>query len=87
MDSSIEKERREVKLMLDADAAVMLLALAGSQRKQGEYVSRLIRATFASREALARVDQADVDELRRLVRSVLLEVAALRDQLSRIPKG
>lgn len=81
-----KESRREVKLMLDAEAAAMLLELAGSPRKQGEYVSRLIRAAFASREALARVDQADVDELRQLVRSVLLEVATLRDQLARVTR-
>ncbi len=88
LDLDTEKgPRREVKLMLDTEAAAMLLALAGSPRKQGEYVSRLIRAAFTSREALAHVDQADVDELRRLMRSVLLEVAALRDQLTRLPKS
>jgi hypothetical protein len=87
MESNPEKgPRREVKLMLDAEAATMLLELAGSQRKQGEYVSTLIRAAFASREALAQVDRADVDELRELVRSVLLEVAALREQLAKIAK-
>jgi hypothetical protein len=48
-------EQIQVKLTLDADVASLLLELAGSPRKQGEFVSKLIR------EAAARRNAPDVD--------------------------
>ena len=58
-----------VKLVMDADAAELLLKLAGSQRKQGEYVSRLVRAAAAGGLDVQRVALVD-------------KVAALEEQLT-----
>lgn len=65
-----EGDKVDVKLALDRDAATMLLELAGSQRKQGEYVSQLIRAAHAGRpvrlqvlDRLAELEQ-EIQQLR-----------------------
>lgn len=53
-----EGGKQLVKLMLDADAAQMLLQLAGGPRKQGDYVSKLIRLV-ASGDLGPAVQMAD----------------------------
>lgn len=69
MTDSPEGGKQLVKLMLDADAATLLLQLAGGPRKQGDYVSKLIRAAAAGQ-------MPPVDLLDRL--------AALERELSQI---
>lgn len=41
---------RRLNVMIDDDAAALLIRLAGGERKQGAYLSQLIRATAASAE-------------------------------------
>jgi hypothetical protein len=67
-----------VKLVMDADAAELLLKLAGSQRKQGEYVSRLVRAAAAGGLDMQRV--AMVDKLAVLEQ----QFAALGEELAQL---
>jgi hypothetical protein len=71
--------QREVKLTLDADAADLLLQLAGSSRRQGEYVSKLIRAAASPPEAPSQSDE--LTEIRLILRDVLFELSGLRAQL------
>ncbi|HMA36377.1 MAG TPA: hypothetical protein VKY74_18115 [Chloroflexia bacterium] len=49
---------KRVTVILDDDAADLLLELAGSSRKQGKYLSTLVRAAAASRRAPGGVDLA-----------------------------
>lgn len=72
-------DKTEVRLALDTDAAQVLAQLAGSPRKQGEYVSKLIRAAAAGQlpnlDLLDRIDtlqrhfQQELDRLRADVQS------------------
>jgi hypothetical protein len=61
----------ERALMLDEDAAALLIQLAGGPRKQGEYLSRLIRA------------QAQPGALYQELSRLEAELARLRDQVRR----
>jgi len=53
-----EEEGKKVRLTLDPDAAELLLRLAGSTRKQGEYISNLIRLA-AKQSNLAELEESD----------------------------
>lgn len=66
--------------MLDPSAAELLPWLAGSIRKQGEYVSRLIHAAAASESALIVLESQDLAGLRELVRGLAVDVAHLKTQ-------
>ena len=77
MNQPDKEERIAVKLVLDADAAAMLPELAGSPRKQGEYVSKLIRQA-----AVQRATAPSIDPMERL-RQELLGAAS---QLSTLTK-
>lgn len=57
-------------LKLDEDAAVLLIQLAGSERKQGEFVSALIREKARQDPLLTRLAQME-EELARLRREIL----------------
>ena len=81
MPDDLEGGKQLVKLMLDADAARLLLELAGSSRKQGEYVSRLIRAAALSPNLFAQIEQAEVAELRQVLQHVLLRLGEIEGQL------
>ncbi|HMA35708.1 MAG TPA: hypothetical protein VKY74_14680 [Chloroflexia bacterium] len=84
MEPDAEKGgRKEVKLMLDGDVAGILMRLAGSPRKQSEYISRLLRAASDAQDALAQVEQAELVEIREILRGVLVELADLRARLPR----
>jgi len=85
-----EGDKQLVKLMIDSDAAAMLLKLAGGPRKQGEYISTIIRA-IASEAGLmdagaatavpielTEVEKADMATLRQGVQQVLQEMRDLR---------
>jgi hypothetical protein len=76
-DELTERGKQVVRLLLDTDAAVLLPKLAGSPRKQGEYVSRLIRDA-AERTGIIEVEQADLPTLRRLVMGLMREVDELK---------
>jgi hypothetical protein len=75
---------KEVKLTLDADAAQKLLAMAGSPRKQGDFVSRLIHAAASQPELLSGVENADVEQLRQMVYRLSQDVASVQGQLAQI---
>jgi hypothetical protein len=80
-DANKRKGRqKEVKLTLDADAADLLLELAGSPRKQGEYVSKLVRqaahGTPLSQSAGSRLD----------VESLRLQMLGLSSELQMIAR-
>ena len=81
MDEAINhKEGRiAVKLVLDADVAEMLPRLAGSPRKQGEYVSRLIRQAAAQETAGPRSDPAE--QLRQDVLGVASQLSTVTKRL------
>lgn len=74
-----EEGKQLVKLVLDADAAAVLPGLAGSPRKQGAYVSALIREA-AARRAQEQAEQADAPALRQLVTDLIREVEALKQE-------
>src|SRR5689334_5666783 len=87
-DNTGKEGRKEVKLSLDADAAALLLQLAGSQRKQGEYVSNLIRAVAkqAGLSDLEEIQGADVATLRQVVqrlrRDLIARVVTLEQEVA-----
>jgi hypothetical protein len=60
----------ERTLKLDEDAAALLIQLAGSERKQGEFVSALIREKARQDPLLARLAQME-EELARLRLEIL----------------
>jgi hypothetical protein len=67
-----EGGKRDVKLALDEDAADMLLELAGGPRKQGDFVSQLVRAAWEQR----RPDNQPS--------GVQRELAEIRERLARL---
>jgi len=71
-------EKVERTVTLDADAAELLVELAGSSRKQGAYLSDLIRAAAAARTATIQTEDADLATLRTQVQALANEVARLR---------
>lgn len=81
MDEAINaKEGRvAVKLVLDADAANMLPELAGSSRKQGEYVSKLIRRAAIQKDAPPTGDAAE--QLRRELLSIASHLSTVTKQI------
>ncbi len=62
---------KKVTIALKEEDAALLIQLAGSSRKQGEYVSRLLRA------------QARPDSLLTELTRMETELARLRDQVRR----
>lgn len=62
--------KRKVELMLDEDAADLLIQLAGGERRRGTFVSRLIRQAARQDPLLARLAQME-EELARLRREIL----------------
>lgn len=73
------EERIAVKLVLDTDAAALLPQLAGSPRKQGEYVSKLIREAAARRNATPQPDPGET--LRREILGIALQLSTVTQQL------
>lgn len=69
-----EGGKRDVKLALDEDAADMLLELAGGPRKQGDFVSQLVRAAYEQRHT-------DEPDLRAQVAEVMRRLAEVEAQL------
>ena len=76
---------REVKLTLDADAAELLLQLAGGPRKQGEFVSKLIRAAASRPDLLSEIETADIGDLRSMVYKLAQDLAGVQSQLAQMP--
>ena len=80
---------KRLMTVLDDEAAHLLLALTGSPRKQGEFLSGLVRAE-AERRRAARLP-AEVDALRQSVTALEQRVAALegiaQQRLAHIPNG
>ena len=70
--------------MLDNDAAELLLKLAGGPRKQGDYVSRLIRAVAATQQEAAQLEEASMEELRQIMQGVLVDLAETKTRLARL---
>ena len=69
----------KITLVLADDAADLLRQWAGTPRKQGEFVTGLIKAEAARRLAVADLP-AEVERLRR-------EVQALNERLTQDGKG
>jgi hypothetical protein len=66
---------KRLMTVLDDDAAELLIALAGSPRKQGEFLSALIRSEAQRRRA--ETLPAELDGLRRELTALERRVAAL----------
>jgi hypothetical protein len=74
--------QREVKLTLDADAADLLLDLAGGPRKQGEFVSKLIRAAASGQ--VPNLDVLDrILSLERELSTIGQELAQVKAEIVR----
>ncbi len=67
---------KRMNIALEDDAADLLLTLAGSPRKQGEYLSSLIRAAYAQPTAPADVTTA-TDPRRARLAALIAEAAPL----------
>lgn len=84
----MEKIERTVKL--DPDAAELLIKLAGSSRKQGAYLSELIRSAAAVRmidkSPASSALEEDVERLREKVRQLSEEVERLRQLVEGNPQ-
>lgn len=82
-------EQREVKLTLDAEAAELLLKLAGSPRKQGEYISNLIRqvakqADPADLEISEESDAVSKTQVQRIRRELATRIKTLEEEVSQL---
>jgi len=84
MQDESEGGKQLVKLMLDTDSARLLLELAGSPRKQGEYVSKLIRAAAMSPNFLSQIEQAEVSDLRQMLQNILIRLGTVETQLAEV---
>jgi hypothetical protein len=61
---------KRVNLILDDEAAELLPRLAGSSRKQGEFLSNLIRAAANQQSAVVQTDRTLADLGRQVLRLV-----------------
>ena len=84
MQDESEGGKQLVKLMLDTDSARLLLELAGRPRKQGEYVSKLIRAAAMSPNFLSQIEQAEVSDLRQMLQNILIRLGTVETQLAEV---
>ena len=64
--------------MMDRDAAALLLQLAGSPRKRGEFLSNLVRERAHGAPLLDRIEQLE-RELGKLRTAVLAQAEGDRD--------
>jgi len=69
-------KKMQRKYVIEEEAAAALVRLAGSPRKQGEYLSRLIRKAASG-------EDDTIEMLREQIRDVLEQQSKLRVLLSR----
>jgi len=72
---------KRMNIALDDDAADLLLTLAGSPRKQGEYLSGLIRDRNAQQQAGSTDVLAPPTDPRARLAALIAEAAPLAAQL------
>lgn len=70
---------KKVTIALDDDVAALLVQLAGSPRKQGEYISKLLRAQTQPGALLGEVARME-GELARLRAQVQRQMGAEANQ-------
>ncbi len=73
---------KRITVMLDDEAAALLPRLAGGARKQGEYLSGLIRAAAARPAGGGATPEAtELEHLRIQVRGIIGELQSLNARL------
>jgi hypothetical protein len=77
---------QRLTVIVDDDIPAMLLELAGSSRKQGDYISQLVRAAHLSREALpaVQVETLSVEALRHMVMGMIGRLQAMEGRLLQV---
>ncbi len=76
---------KRVTVVMDDDAAELLRQLAGSSRKQGLFLSDLIRATAAAQVLTGQAASGDLESLRQTMQGLAIEVMRLKARLDTPP--
>jgi len=74
-------DKQRVNLMLDADVVAILDDLAGGERKRGQYVSELLRSTYAASQQAGDIHLMDLEALRLLVLGLAGRVVGVEGQI------
>jgi len=74
-----------ITVVLDDGVSEKLVELAGSSRKQGEYLSRLINATYEG-ERLTQPDGIEIETLRLQIIGLTSEHRALASRVLQLEK-
>ncbi len=69
---------KRVTVVMDDDAAELLVQLAGSSRKQGQFLSELVRAAEAAKVVTVHVTGSELESLRQTLQGLALEVMRLK---------
>jgi len=92
MADNDEEGKTKVRLALDSDAAELLLRLAGSPRKQGEYISNLVRMA-AKHNNLAELEAPEDDDptalrafMHRLRRDLTARMTTLEQEVAELKR-
>ena len=72
---------KRVTVVMDDDAAELLLHLAGSSRKQGLFLSELIRTAAAAQAVTGQAAGSELESLRQALQGLALEVMRLKARL------
>jgi hypothetical protein len=77
---------QRLTVLVDDDIPAMLLELAGSSRKQGEYISQLVRAAHAGRDVVGpqQVEALTTESLRLMVLGLAGRLHAMEGRLLRV---
>lgn len=76
---------KRVTMHLDEDAAARLVEMAGSQRKQGEFVSQIVNAMYENRET-GGVSLA-TEDLRLKMLGVTAELSEVRSRMAALEQA
>lgn len=77
---------KRVTMHLDEDAAARLVEMAGSQRKQGEFVSQIVNAMYENRETGGAPNFVSED-LRLKMTGVVAELGEMRSRLAMLERA
>jgi hypothetical protein len=77
---------QRLTVIVDDDIPAMLLELAGSSRKQGDYISQLVRAAHASRDVVGpeQVAALTTESLRLMVLGLAGRLQSMEGRLLRV---
>lgn len=71
---------RRITISMDDQAAERLLALAGSQRKQGDYIAKLVNSVYENQQAGG--GNLMLDDLRLRILGLMAELNKVRGRVA-----